>query len=158
MVTFGKRDFQIELAFPNLRLTGYSLTSPKDDNYNCIGWAAEDSNKFWWPVGGFWPNENDRELSVACFLRAFSAFGYEECPDESFEEGCMKLALYTDPTGEPTHMARQLSDGGWTSKLGRHVDIFHAEVRGLEGPDPAYGRATVYLKRVAPQETPGLLQ
>jgi hypothetical protein len=47
--------------------------------------------------------------------------------------------------GEPTHAAQQLSNGKWTSKLGRWQDIEH-ELDGLVGE--MYGTVKQILKRV----------
>jgi hypothetical protein len=46
--------------------------------------------------------------------------------------------------GEPTHAARQLPNGKWTSKLGRWQDIEH-ELDGLVGE--MYGTVKQILKR-----------
>ena len=53
------------------------------------------------------------------------------------------MAIYA-LQGKPTHAARQLGDGRWTSKLGKEVDITHTLV-GLEGP--VYGQVAAYLRR-----------
>ena len=59
------------------------------------------------------------------------------------EDGFEKVYLYMK-LGKPTHAARQLCDGSWTSKLGKNVDISH-ELDGLKGNK--YGHPTVYLRR-----------
>ena len=70
--------------------------------------------------------------------------GYSvSCDDGGLEPGHEKVALYV-LDGKPTHAARQLPDGAWTSKLGRQIDIAHT-VCALEGP--AYGQIAVFLKR-----------
>ena len=46
--------------------------------------------------------------------------------------------------GEPTHAARQLPNGKWTSKLGRWEDIEH-DLEGLTGE--MYGSVQQILKR-----------
>lgn len=40
---------RIEAALPGLRAAGYSQTSPADDRYNCIAWAAGATDRGWWP-------------------------------------------------------------------------------------------------------------
>ena len=40
------RDKLIERAFPKIR-THYKITSPEDYKYNCIAFAAGDTNKHW---------------------------------------------------------------------------------------------------------------
>ena len=61
------------------------------------------------------------------------------------EEGVEKIALYADQGGEPTHMARQLRSGKWTSKLGELEDIEHDDLAILEGE--CYGQVVTILKR-----------
>jgi hypothetical protein len=54
--------------------------------------------------------------------------------------------IYVNTQGIPTHMARQLPSGGWTSKLGEAWDIEHQTVQGVEGT--SYGRVGQYLKKM----------
>ena len=82
------------------------------------------------------------------FIEAFGTLGYVECADESLEKGFEKIALYGKSSGgslEPTHMAKQLPDGHWKSKLGRHEDIEHNDLSNIDGAN--YGSARRYLKR-----------
>ena len=79
---------------------------------------------------------------------AFSRNGYQPCQSDQLEPGYEKVAIYVDSTGTPTHMARQLSSGTWTSKLGRHEDIEHTTLAQLEGEgEDTYGVAYQILKR-----------
>jgi hypothetical protein len=57
-----------------------------------------------------------------------------------------KVALYATDEG-PAHAARQLSNGRWTSKLGRDEDIEH-ELEGLAGSH--YGAVVQFLQRQVP--------
>ncbi|MEG4575444.1 hypothetical protein QUA56_22590 [Microcoleus sp. N3A4] len=56
----------------------------------------------------------------------------------------VKWVLYGNPDGEPTHAARQLPNGKWTSTLGRWEDIEH-ELDGLTSE--MYGSVKQVLKR-----------
>ncbi len=137
-------------VFPNLAVEGYQIESPPTKNYNCIAWAANQTDKWWWPGPGppyydYWPPNIPRQVSNKCFIEAFQLMGYEPCEDPAYEAGYEKVALYVDASGEPTHMARQLPNGGWTSKLGESHDIRHETLHGLEGE--AYGHITLILKR-----------
>jgi len=135
----------LEAGFPNLTKSGYSITSPATKQYNCIAWAAGKDNLWLWPDPppyAYWPEE-PRELSLASFLRVFHSFGYERCEDAIYEEGYEKVALYLKDS-LPTHMARQLPSGLWTSKCGKLEDISHT-LDGLE--NSIYGEVAVILKR-----------
>ena len=118
--------------------------------YNCIAWAASDTTQWWWPddpdIGeGYWPEEVPREVTIPAFIAAFNTRGYEQCDDGSLEPGFEKIAIYVDQSFEPTHAARQLPDGRWTSKFGDFEDVIHSNVSCIEGG--LYGRVAVYMKR-----------
>jgi len=103
-------------------------TSPATPCYNCLAWAAGEDNRWWEPdVLGlyYWPPGAPREISLSAFVAAFVSIGYVECEGDELEEGFQKIAIYAHPNGTPTHAARQLSDGRWTSKLGEYIDIEH---------------------------------
>ena len=78
------------------------------------------------------------------FLAGFSALGYERCNDGLLEEGFEKVAIYR-LLSEVTHMARQLSTGRWTSKIGDFEDIEHSSPSELEGEE--YGVVVQYMRR-----------
>jgi len=137
----------IESLFPNLHGTAYQITSPPDENYNCIAWAAGDSTVPWWPANperAFWPAGVASEETLDAFREAFATLGYEICASQDLEPGFDKIALFTNRHGVPTHAARQLSTGLWTSKLGALEDISHS-LHQLEGTE--YGKVAVTMKR-----------
>jgi hypothetical protein len=147
--------------FPNLNNSNHNITSSPTKTYNCIAWAAGDDNRWWWPhpqliiLGEvYWPPTAPCECNIKSFIAAFNIYGYFQCLNGLFESGYEKIAIYTksDPSGNviPTHAARQLSDGTWTSKLGECEDINHMKDIDLNGP--RYGAVYCYLKRPqAPQ-------
>ena len=138
----------IEYNFPALQKHGYSITSPPTPNYNCIAWAAGDPNKWWWPVhvnGYYWPPNLPRIIDLDIFIDAFKSLGYSPCGSSELEIGFEKVAVYTDKNGKPTHAARQLPSGRWTSKLGNLEDIEHNALMGVEGK--IYGNVAKILKR-----------
>ena len=138
----------IETALPNLKQEGYKITSPDTPEYNCIAWAAEDPKRWWWPDpmdNYYWPNEAPRVETVEAFIRAFETLGYITCSDSAYEKGFNKIAIYADIRGVPTHAARQLNTGFWTSKLGGSYDIEHT----YEGVTSSiYGSVAVTMKRM----------
>jgi hypothetical protein len=134
----------LERTFPGLMQSDYDLTSKADDSYNCIAWAANDTTKWWWPGEYYWPKPVQFSESVALFVEAFcECLGYEECESGDLEIGYQKVAIYAI-SGNVKHMARQLPDGKWTSKLGQWVDISHA-VHGVEGT--GYGKVVQFLRK-----------
>lgn len=136
--------------FPKLTKDNHQITSPPTFDYNCIGWAAGEDDRWWWPDPdgiSYWPSGVIRHASVDAFVAAFGTLGYTVCEHGDAREGFEKVVLYTQ-SGVPTHMARQLKNGRWTSKLGREVDIWHLLPESIEGP--AYGDAHMFLERPLP--------
>lgn len=135
----------LEHLLPGLRTTNYAVTSPVTPTYNCIGWAAGDSKRWWWPSQfAYWPADVPREETLTAFVAAFATLGYATCQDEQKESGFEKVAIFVNSAGKPTHAARQLGSGMWTSKLGKGYDIAH-ELNGVCGR--AYGRVALILIR-----------
>jgi hypothetical protein len=77
-------------------------------------------------------------------MLAYGTLGFEPCDSGEVEEGFEKVAIYTDAGGEPTHAARQLANGRWTSKLGYLEDIEH-DLDAVAGTH--YGRVRAFLRR-----------
>ena len=142
------RDQRIEGFFPNLTEDSYSITSPESIDYNCIAWAVGNNSVWWWPDAqflGYWPPEIPRTETLDAFIKAYENFGYILCEDASVELGFEKVAIYVDSEEKPTHAARQLISGRWTSKLGRLEDIEHDSLDRLKGLE--YGSVAAILKR-----------
>ena len=137
------RDPNLERAFPTLCGSRYDVTSPPDKRYNCIAWAAGDSQRWWWPQGGYWPPGAARALTVDGFVEAFKTLGFVETDCFDVEAGVEKVAIYA-LGGVPTHAARQQPDGMWASKLGVSHDIVHEETGVSSGP---YGSIVALLRR-----------
>jgi hypothetical protein len=137
----------VRAAFPALRAEECEQTSPPDPKYNCIAFAAGDLGRFWWPHPkpfGYWPSAAPRVTTLAAFAAAYATLEYQPCASEALEPGLEKIAIFVDGANVPTHAARQLSDGSWTSKLGRAEDIRHP-LRQVEGT--AYGTVALVMSR-----------
>jgi hypothetical protein len=139
---------EIEQCFPGLSATSFTIQSPADPRYNCIAWAAGDTTRWWWPAdprtGAHWPVGVSREVSLAAFREVFARLGYEPCASDALEEGFEKVGLFAR-RDKPTHAARQLANGSWTSKLGHEEDIEHP-LTALAG-DTVYGEMVQILRR-----------
>lgn len=142
-------DFAAE--FPRLRSDNYTPASPDDYRYNCFAWAAGDDRR-WWDASGsggtYWPPEAPLRQTIDAYRAAYETRGYELCSSGVFEAGYEKIALFADASGLPTHAARQLPDGQWTSKLGELLDITHTSVEDVGGG--LYGETAVFLRRRLP--------
>ena len=139
---------------PNLNDNNYIQTSPAWRGYNCIAWAAGDTTRWWWPLPQgmtYWPKGILREVTLESFIQAFGTLGYLPCPDDSLEPEIEKIALFAKREGfqlVPTHAARQLESGEWTSKIGTFEDINHTTLNAVSGP--IYGKVVRFLSRCRP--------
>lgn len=125
----------LELRYPNLAKTDYNVTSPKSQEYNCFAWAAGDQERWWQPTPEdqfYWVENVLMEETLSAYVHAYKTLGYEPCEDSSLESGYTKIVLYINTEDIPTHAARQLESGLWTSKIGALEDIEH-ELDGLIG-------------------------
>lgn len=114
--------------FPNINSEHLKVLTDGDGHYNCIASAFGDTKKFWWPdddYGLFWPDDVQKTNDVESFDDLMIRKLGGSITNELVEPGYVKIALYTDENGEPTHMARQQSDGRWSSKLGGAYLILH---------------------------------
>ena len=137
----------LEKLFPGLVGNSYQFTSPPDEVYNCIAWAAAKTTEWWWPTdvpGNVWPTGVAREESIVAFQGAFASLGYSTCNAADLESGFEKIAIFADDQAIPTHAARQMQSGHWTSKIGKLEDIEH-DLLDLAGTE--YGSVIVFMKR-----------
>lgn len=132
---------------PNL--VAFDVTSESTLRYNCFAWALGDDSQWIAPTGhyDYWPENIPNELTLDSITELFRQAGYEVCSDGSLEAGHEKIAVYVKD-GVPTHAARQLSDGRWTSKLGKYEDIEHDSLEALYGDGYGeYGSVAVFMVR-----------
>ncbi len=118
--------------------------------YNCIAFAIGDESQ-WWEHGArltYWPPGIQRGDNLESWIKVFEVHGYVRADDGSLEQEFEKVAIYVDLDMLPTHVAKQLSDGRWKSKLGKGHDIEHDTLDALEGDQmDEYGMVAQFLKR-----------
>lgn len=124
--------------------------SDPDPEYNCVGWAL-GIREYMWPFAQYyWPIAKPLTPTVSDFEEVFALYGFSRCATELYEPGFDKIALYMR-MGVPSHVARQLPDGRWTSKCGDWIDIHHDTLGDLpERPyncKVAFGGAAHWFKR-----------
>ncbi len=122
--------------FPNLCNVAEKQTSPVDGRYNCIAWAFKDNRRWWWPCKHprvYWPLDFSKKTEMEAFEDLFDQDGWEQTENCVYEISYEKVALYT-LNNEPTHAARLLENGTWTSKLGPGIDLGHS-LECLNGPE-----------------------
>lgn len=143
---------ELEALFPRLQSSDYVVTSGYESTYNCVAFVAGDRNRRWEPEdrgGWFWPPELPREdFSLDNYIRCFEFMGFSPCGDAGLDDGIEKIAVFVDADGDFSHVARQLEDGWWSSKLGFYEDISHPALEQLfQGRPLRYGETIRYLSR-----------
>jgi hypothetical protein len=147
------------LTLPNLHAGNHHISSPQEHHHNCIAYAVHREWDIIWPdEDGRWPLTVPRMETISAFVEFFRSAGFEEVglDNTSYEWGYEKIAVYARHD-KPMHAARQLTDGCWKSRLGRLVDITHADLASLEGGD--YGTVVKVMRRIdtgSPPELPPL--
>lgn len=140
--------------FPRLATAHLVVTSPRAPDYNCLAFAVHDQTRrlspvLWDPERQLypWPEGAPREDTVVAWAAALSTFGFETCSSSAAGEAWEKIAILAK--GETAvHVARQLPNGKWTSKIGKWEDIEH-DLLALEGE--RYGEVTQIMRRAAPR-------
>jgi hypothetical protein len=140
----------LESLFPNLANHFYRITSKSEEHYNCIAHAAGRNDLWWQPTSQptkttYWPDGIPKEWTLEALIALYESLEYAPCDGAELEPGFEKIALFVDSSRTPTHAARQLPTGAWTSKLGELEDIEHETLSALEGE--AYGVAVRFMKR-----------
>ena len=131
--------------FPRLYDEGFEIVDQPSDLYNCIAYAAGDISK-WWDLGedNYWPASATHSDCIESLKEVFATMGFEQCKDDRFEEGYLKVALYEDNDGWQ-HAALQTATGRWRSKMGEGPVIEHLSPESLSGG--MYGNPTIYMRR-----------
>lgn len=119
----------------------FDVLGPANRKYDSFAWGLNVLDAWVWPG-----------TSVEDFDRLAADLGYrrQKGLDYTLSKNMDKLVLYgkkrADSTVEPSHLARQLADGSWSSKLGALPLIRHATPEDLSGstcgvPIAVYTRA-----------------
>ena len=130
--------------FTSENIYNYVETSPEDNRYNCIAWTFRDRTRYWWPIPFFyWPSEVPRQVTIEAFRQLYIVNGYTVCDNGNLEAGYEKVAIYVR-NQKPTHAAKQLPNGKWSSKLSDQEDVEHDS---LEDLIDLFGDIEVILRR-----------
>lgn len=135
-------------SFPNSFDFPFEITSPETAQYNCVAWALGDSENWWEADDDYqWLDNIEYSQSLLAVKSLFENFKFEISDNDSLEKGFEKIALFSDDNLNCTHVAKQLSDELWSSKLGISYDISH-KINALE--NGIYGQVVLILKRATP--------
>ena len=142
---------ELEEFFPNLAGSGYEITDEASGVYNCIAWALGITSEPWDALDpdAYWPPSLARNDLVFTVMQLFADEGYSLCDDDAVEPSYEKIAIYAF-IGHFTHVAKQLPDGRWTSKMGKGDRITHPSPSNLA--KGIYGNVHCIMRR--PSATP----
>jgi hypothetical protein len=135
-----------EPAFPHLG--AWACKSPATRKYNCYAFAAGDKAQRWEPDPGllyYWPAGVVRNYSISAFIAAYQTIYYQLCVDGLPDLLYEKICIYATADGIVRHVARQIFDGRWISKLGHEEDIIHQTPESLRSA--VYGQPVNFMKR-----------
>jgi hypothetical protein len=133
--------------WPKLVDGSFDYDSDFSMQYNCASWAVGETHRLIDSYSYWWPDDLEATHTAENYADLYRKYyGFEDCNDGDLEEGVEKLAIFANKSGEFKHVARQLKDGHWTSKMGDYEDISHNTLETVSGG--AYGQVALFLKRV----------
>lgn len=133
---------RIRIHFPNLKIgENGNYTSEKGDQYNCAAWAVQLEDE--WIQ--FEDAQGNLDLSIERYITYYKNHGFEVGKNPDLEIGIIKIAIYANENKEFKHVARQLTDGQWTSKIGDWEDIEHKTLDVVTGK--SYGKPHVIMQK-----------
>lgn len=146
---YGMTPDEIRQYWPNLNLKRFHFTSIRTPAYNCLAWAIGD-DVTWMDMYYFKEVYNleikNLDHSVHGYAECLKKYyRFEICNNGDIERGKEKIVLYENNEKDFAHIARQLPNGNWTSKMGRLEDIEHYSVEALSGE--FYGKPVLYMQR-----------
>ena len=66
----------IDDSFPRLASEGYQITSEPNGEYNCIAYAAGETDRWWAHLDGYyWPESANRSALVQSLIQVFNNRG-----------------------------------------------------------------------------------
>jgi hypothetical protein len=141
---------RLELEIPALKGgNGYRDTSEETLVYNCLSWALGITWTRYEPTprcaGYYWFPGVPRKWDEPTLKKVFEIHKFRVTDNYELEPGYEKVVFYVDSAGIPTHFARQLPNGKWTSKMGDLNDIEHDTLEIII--NPRYGNPGLVMKR-----------
>jgi hypothetical protein len=148
--------------FPNLKHGDAQIASKVDAAQNCLGFVIGDKKRPWWPwswspagygaPGGlvppnYWPDDLPSDETVPTIRMALERFGCKVCDSvgDPNRNEIERAVIYASAAGTAAHVAKELPNGRWASKLGDFHDIHHRTTANLEGN--VYGHVVLTLCR-----------
>jgi hypothetical protein len=141
----------IKRFWPNLAQSGFEFKSVETTSYNCVTWVNKiqtDRVDYSHDEEGN-PQIDEYFYSAEPYIKYFKEHGFEICDNSDLEDGFEKIAIYKK-NNDFKHVARQLPNGKWTSKMGDFEDIEHTTLEAVEGylyKFYTFGKVSFFMKR-----------
>lgn len=129
--------------FPNSKIEPFEITSPETTQYNCLAWAMHDTQRWWDTEDDYFWIDTNKDSLLQTLIEMCQKLGFQICDNAQLEQNYEKIVLFSTDNQYCTHVARQLNNGRWTSKLGQSYDVTHS-INAIE--NGIYGKATIFLK------------
>jgi hypothetical protein len=127
------------VKFPNAIIgTNLRYTSLRTEDYNCTAWATEI-------IHDWVQFDNGYDTRISTYISYFEQKNFVRTDNKEVEIGVTKIAIYFEGE-EFKHVARQLKNGKWTSKIGDWEDVEHDNIEILFGE--FYGTQTIIMQRI----------
>jgi len=138
-------NYLIEKSFPNSYKEPFEITSSETPDYNCLAWALNDNSK-WYESDDdyFWFNDIARDNLLTTIQKIFENLGFHQTNFAKYQIDYERIALFSIDNNECSHLARQIDEDKWTSKLGSSYDVNHS-IKSIE--NGIYGNAVIFLER-----------
>src|ERR1035437_2064766 len=134
---------KIKRYFPNLiQGKNFEFTSGQTDEYNCVAWATELTADW---VQFIYDEIGNYDNNVQKYIKYFTELGFIKTENSQFVKDVQKIAIYANENKDFVHVARQLNNGKWTSKLGEWEDIEHTTLEVLAGD--SYGNPYIIMEK-----------
>lgn len=132
--------------YPHLK-DNYIQTSDETIEYNCISFVLDDYENIYssWGEEGLWIDGLERTHTPGNYAEFFRIKGgFEICLNSDLEESIEKIAIFGEEN-EFLHVAIQIQDGKWKSKMGEFEDIQHNTLKAVSGK--RCGFPLIYMAR-----------
>jgi hypothetical protein len=93
-------------------------------------------------IPSYWPPTVRRGEDLADLIDVFGTLSYTVCENGELEENTEKVALF-EQDNVWAHVAKQCSDGSWSSKIDYFEDVNHT----IDDVVAVYGSQPVFMKR-----------
>jgi hypothetical protein len=139
--------YYFDKDYPYLK-GNYTKTSDETILYNCVAYVLGEYDKIYssYEEEGIWIDGLEKTHTPKNYADFFKKIkGFEICKNADFDDKYEKIAIY-GLEDEFLHVAIQLQNGKWSSKIGEYEDIEHNSLKAVGGG--RYGYPIIFMQRL----------